>query len=191
MFEYAAAARTPWLSATSTSKFEKVQLEAARVITGLVRSTQVEALPAKSQLPLISMRLQPITLLKADIWAHFSLADDRRQTLFTVCRQRLKRKDWGTTLDFSVSINSDSIPRFYLQAPLMVSAFHSPMVQASPSQASSHQFTRVCLHPSRETFRFKTLPPSPLHGATPLQSYTESSHPPFLSPPSHPTRAAE
>ena len=30
-------------------------------------------------------------------WAHLPPADDRRQTLFTACRQRLKRKDWRNT----------------------------------------------------------------------------------------------
>ena len=39
MHEYAAAAWAPWLSATSTSKLERVQLEVARAITGLIWGT--------------------------------------------------------------------------------------------------------------------------------------------------------
>ena len=70
MLEYAAAAWASWLSATSTSKLEKVHLEAARAITGLVRSTPVEAVLAESQLPPISTHFQTISLLKADEWAH-------------------------------------------------------------------------------------------------------------------------
>ena len=93
MLEYAAATWAPWLSASSTSKFEKVQLEAARAITGLVRAAPDEAGLAVSQLPPISMRFWTISLLKADEWAHLPPADDRRQTLFTACRQRLKRND--------------------------------------------------------------------------------------------------
>ena len=52
MLEYAAAAWAPWLSATSTRKLEKVQLEAVGDITGLVLSTHVEAVLAESQLSL-------------------------------------------------------------------------------------------------------------------------------------------
>ena len=51
-----AAAWSPWLSAITISKLEKVQLEAARAITGLVRSTPVEVVLVESQLPSISAR---------------------------------------------------------------------------------------------------------------------------------------
>ena len=37
--------------------------------------------------------VQTISILKADEWAHLPPADNHRQTLFTACRQRLKRKD--------------------------------------------------------------------------------------------------
>ena len=43
------------------------------------------------------MRLQAIYLLKAYEWALLPPVDDRRQTLFTACRQRLKRTDWRNT----------------------------------------------------------------------------------------------
>ena len=49
MLEYVAAAWAPWLSATSASKLEKVQLESSRAITSLVCSTPVEAVLAESQ----------------------------------------------------------------------------------------------------------------------------------------------
>ena len=97
MHEYAAAAWAPWLSANSTSKLEKVQLEAARTITNLVRSTQVEAVLAESQLPPISTCFQPISLRKAEEWSHLPPADDSRQSTFAACRQRLKRKDGRNT----------------------------------------------------------------------------------------------
>ena len=98
ILEYAAAAWAPWLSATSTRKLENVQLEAARAITGIFRPTPDEAVLAKSQLPSISTHCQTISLLKADEWAHLLPAADHRQTLFTACRQRLKKKDWLNTL---------------------------------------------------------------------------------------------
>ena len=60
MLEYATVAWAPWLSATTTCKVERVQLEAARAIIGLVRSTPVETVLAESQLLTISTRLQTI-----------------------------------------------------------------------------------------------------------------------------------
>ena len=81
MIEYAAAAWPPWLSATSTIRLEKVQLEAARAITGLVHTIPVEAVLAESQLPPISMRIKTISILRADELAHLPSADDHRQTL--------------------------------------------------------------------------------------------------------------
>ena len=93
MPEYAAATWANWLSTTSNNKLEKVQLEAATAITGLVRYTLVEAVLAESMLLPISTRLQTISLLKADERANLPPADDRRQILLTACRQRLKRKD--------------------------------------------------------------------------------------------------
>ena len=52
-----------------------VQLEAARAITDLVRSTPVEAVLAKSKLPPISTRFHTISLLKSDDWAHQEAID--------------------------------------------------------------------------------------------------------------------
>ena len=97
MLEYAAAAWTHSLSATTTSNLERVQLEAARAITGLVRSTPVEAVLAESKLPPISMSFLAIFCLKADLWVRLPSADECRQTIFTACRQRLKRKEWRNT----------------------------------------------------------------------------------------------
>ena len=106
--EYAAASWTPWLSATTTSKLERVQLEAVRSITGKFRSTPVDAVLTEYKLPPISTSFQTISLLKADEWAHLPPTDDRHQTLFTTCRQHLKNKDWRNT-QLSVFINSISI----------------------------------------------------------------------------------
>ena len=74
----AAAGWAPWLSATTTSHPERVQLEAARANAGLVRSTTVEAVLPENQAASISIRLQTISLLKADNWARLPLANDRR-----------------------------------------------------------------------------------------------------------------
>ena len=117
ILEYAAASWAPYLSATATSKLQNIQLEAARAITGLVRSTTVEAVLAESQLPPISSYFQTISVLRADEWTHLPPADDHRQTLFTACSQRLKRKDWRNTqllhlnqLDLNPQILSPTSP---------------------------------------------------------------------------------
>ena len=90
MLECAAADWSPWLSATSTSKLEQVQLDAALAITGLVIFDPVEAVTSESLLPTISTRFLTITLLKADAFHQPTI-------VFTACRQRLKRKDWRNT----------------------------------------------------------------------------------------------
>ena len=59
LFEY--AARAPWLSATYTSKLEKVQLKAARAFNDLACSTTFEAVYVESQLPHISTRFITIS----------------------------------------------------------------------------------------------------------------------------------
>ena len=93
ILEYAASALTPWLSATSTSRLEKVQMGAARAITSLVRTTPVEAVLAESQLPPISTRYQTISPLKADEWAIFhrmqTAPEEKRQTQF-ICLNQLR-----------------------------------------------------------------------------------------------------
>ena len=56
---------------------------------------QLKQFLIESQLPSISTHFKTISLPIADEWAH--LHHDRRQTLFTACRQRLKRKYWRNT----------------------------------------------------------------------------------------------
>ena len=136
MLECAAAACAPWLSATFTSKLEKVQLEAARTITGFVRSIPVEAVLAEYLLPPILARFQTISLLIADEWANLPPADDHRKTLFSACRQRLKRLAQNS-ISLSESTRSQS-PGYTSNSPLPGAAFHSSMGQASPNPNSHH-----------------------------------------------------
>ena len=58
VLEYAASVLAPWLSATTDSKRERVQLHTAIAITGLVSPTQVESVLGEDPLPHISMRFQ-------------------------------------------------------------------------------------------------------------------------------------
>ena len=93
--EYAAEVWAHSLSATTTSKLERVQLEAARSIIGLVHPSKNSS--REFYLPSITTRFQAIFLVEANERAHHPEADDRRQTLVTTCRQRLKRKNWRNT----------------------------------------------------------------------------------------------
>ena len=81
-----------WQSSTTTSRHERVQLEVARAITGLVSPSQVKAVNADVQLPPISKGFQTTCLQKDNKCANFPLADDSHQTLVTPCREHLKRK---------------------------------------------------------------------------------------------------
>ena len=104
----------------------------------------------ESQLPPTSTHFQTISLLKADEWANLPPSDHRRQTPFTACRQRLKRKDWRNTQ--LLCLNQPGLyPQILPLTPSPVSSLPSPMDKPPPSQQSSHQLTRGCQHPSRET----------------------------------------
>ena len=131
ILEYSAAVLAPWLSATSTSKLVNVQLEAAGAITGLVRSTPAEAVLEESQLPPISSRFQAIYLLSADEWAHFSPADDRRQTIFTAFRQHIWRNDWRST-QFLCLNQHGLIPQLLTQTPLSCEQLFIPSWSMPP-----------------------------------------------------------
>ena len=161
MLEYAAAAWASWMSTTITSKREKVQLEATRAIIGLVRSTPVETVLVESQRPPISMHFQTISLLKADECAHLPPVYDRRQTLFTTFKQGLKRKDRRNTQFFHLNQHGLKPQLLTQTTPICDQIFIPPWDKPPHSQQSSHQLTRECHHPSRQTFRLKPLPPSP------------------------------
>ena len=115
------------------------------------------------------MHFQTISLLRAEEWAHLPSADDHRQTLFTPCRQRRKRIDWRNTQ--FLHLNQLGLnPQVLTQTSSSCEQISIPQgTILSTSQQSSHQLTRECHHPSRETFRFKPLPPSPQQTSKSLQ----------------------
>ena len=132
-----------WTLATTTINFDNVQLEAARAITGLVRSTQGEIVLAESQLSRILTRLKTISLLKGDEWSHYPPADDRRQTLVIACRQRFKRNDWRNTQFLRPShLGLNPIALTPLHSPLLSSFQFLHGTNLLQSQQSSHQLTR-------------------------------------------------
>ena len=127
MLEYAGASRAHWLSAT-TSKLERVQLDATRAITGLVHSTPVEAVVAESKLSPISKRFQTIILLTSVPIIHQRSIVVKPSSPHADSAWRGKT---GTTLNFSILINSISIPRLYFWTPLLWAAFQPPIEQVS------------------------------------------------------------
>ena len=129
--------RAPCLLTTTTNKLGRVQLEAARPITSFVHSTPVDADLAEYKLSPISTCFQTVSLIKVNEWAHFPPADDRRQTLFTPCRQRLKRKDCRNTQSLRLNqldLNLQVLPLTTSPVrsfPTITTPFHKKM---SPSQ---------------------------------------------------------
>ena len=59
----------------------RIQLDAARAITGQVRSSKVKAILAEARLLLLENSLQAISLLKADEWGTYSLLTKEYQAL--------------------------------------------------------------------------------------------------------------
>ena len=96
--EYSAAAWTPWLSSSNIEKFERTQLQAARVITHHVRSTPTEAVLHEADLPRLEHRLKTLSVLLANKWNSLDVEDPRREVLNDSVRLRLRRPDWRTTV---------------------------------------------------------------------------------------------
>ena len=141
--EYAAPAWAPWASNTNIQKLERTQSDAARAITGQLRSTPIDAVLHEAQIPSLSSRLQLACLRKADDWFHLPPNDDRRVLLQTHCPKRLKRDDWrNTTTPILSSLNLtpvDSepvhIPNIPWPLPPPPSIHFTPILKsASPAQ---------------------------------------------------------
>ena len=96
--EYAAPAWTPWTSATNVAKLERLQLQAARSITAVVRSTPTEAVLCEAGLVPLRSRFEELSLRHADKWLQLPIDDPRRMVLLDPVRQRLRRTDWRLTV---------------------------------------------------------------------------------------------
>ena len=96
---------------TSLRKFSRRWPEPSPTLSALSQLKQSSRNPS-------SPPFQPISLLKAEDWAHPPPSDNRRQTHFTACRQRMKRKDWRNTTSLSESTRSHS-PGYISNFPLL------------------------------------------------------------------------
>ena len=96
--EYAAAAWTPWLSSSNIEMLERTQLQAAREITNLVRSTPTEAVLYEADLPRLEHRPKTLCVLKSNKWNSLDVEDPRRVVLNDSVRLRIRRPDWLTTV---------------------------------------------------------------------------------------------
>ena len=84
----------PWTSKTDMDTIEKVQLEAARVVTGLTKSTPTEALLIEAELPSIRERLKALELIAVERSRRLERNNPRRLIAEKTGRQRLKKEGW-------------------------------------------------------------------------------------------------
>ena len=92
--EYGSQAWAPWLSKSNLGKLESAQLNAARAITGHLRSTPGEFVLKEAHLTPLEARYKTLSLLKADSWLQQADTDPRRLTLDRQAPQRLVKTDW-------------------------------------------------------------------------------------------------
>ena len=94
MAEYGSQAWAPWLSKSNLGKLESAQLNAARAITGHLRSTPGEFVLREAHLTPLEARYKTLSLLKADSWLQQTNTYPRRLTFDRQAPQRLVKKNW-------------------------------------------------------------------------------------------------
>ena len=90
--KYGSQAWAPWLSKSNLGKLESAQLNAARAITGHLRSTPGELISKEAHLTPLEARYKNLSFLKADSWLQQADTDLRRLTLDRQAPQRLVKK---------------------------------------------------------------------------------------------------
>ena len=91
--EYGSQVWAPWLSKSNLGKLESAQLNAARAITGHLRSTPREFVLKEAHLTLLEARYKTLSLLKADSWLQQANTEPRRLTFDRQAPQRLVKRD--------------------------------------------------------------------------------------------------
>uniref|UniRef100_A0A1I8HEE0 RNase H domain-containing protein n=1 Tax=Macrostomum lignano TaxID=282301 RepID=A0A1I8HEE0_9PLAT len=91
---YGAPAWTPWLANVDWQRLEVLQRCAARIMTGAVATTPVEALQAESGLVPVRQICQARWAAKLDRWRRHKTEDSRRRLADSRPRQRLSRRGW-------------------------------------------------------------------------------------------------
>ena len=82
------------MSKSNVGKLENAQLNAARAITGHLRSTSGEFVLRDAHLTPLEARYKTLSLLKADSWLQQANTDLWRLTFDRQAPQRLVKKDW-------------------------------------------------------------------------------------------------
>ena len=94
---YASAAWAPWVSSTVWGAIERVQLEAARVVGGTLRSAPKEAVLAEAGLCTVRRVAESLWLCELEKCLRAPEGDPRRVWGSAVVRRRLvRRTDWRT-----------------------------------------------------------------------------------------------
>ena len=78
--EYGSQAWAPWLSKSNLGKLESAQLNAARAITGYLRSTPAEFVLSEAHFTPLESKFKALSLLKADSCLQQAKTDLRRLT---------------------------------------------------------------------------------------------------------------
>lgn len=94
--EYASPAWAPWLSATNQTKLERAQLGAARVITGVTRSTPTEAVLLEAGLERLEDRHRNVATITWDRWRNKEEGDPRREVARRNLQPRTRKLGWRT-----------------------------------------------------------------------------------------------
>ena len=102
----------------------------------------------------ISTHFKTIYLLKADEWAHLPSADFRCKTIFTPCRQRLKRKDGRNTQLLRLN-QHDLKPKILPLTPLSCEQLFITNGTNLPHPNNHHTSWQQNVTIQAETFRFK------------------------------------
>ena len=90
--KYGSQAWAFWLSKSNLGKLESAQLNAARAITGHLRSIPREFVLKEAHLTPLEARYKTLSLLKANSWLQQTDTDPRRLTLDRQAPQRLVKK---------------------------------------------------------------------------------------------------
>ena len=104
--KYGSQAWASWLSKSNLGKLESAQLNAARAITGHLRSTPGEFVLKEAHLTPLEARYKTLSLPEADSWLQLADTDPRRLTFDRQAPQRLVKKDWrGLTTPILSELN--------------------------------------------------------------------------------------
>lgn len=92
--EYGSPAWMPWIGKGNMEKLERIQLEAARKITGALKSTPTEAVLAEANLPKIEDRARVLAVVAYERSLRCARESPRFQIATAEVGCRLKKQDW-------------------------------------------------------------------------------------------------